>query len=574
MLVGRELEKMEAIRRLAFRPVIAGNLQPMFAEQSAQLAIEGPRGPVSELYMLRQIFSAEIVENVILPRINDNLGISKSKCSPGEASRYKPVTAEEWWAFFMRLLTDRLGQQGRAGGLSAAEKEFATSEISDHRYSAIRQAHAFAEKDIEALAEAVRLQLRTKVAFGNFGVVDETLISYTGHDMRRLGIDIQIPGKPHDYGMLRYALALRMLYSGMPILVDFDMRLPSHKVSGPEALERLVRRNFPNLQLPLHIYADSLFAGTSQIAHFRRTAVTFTISFGSNAESRLRSLRESALPFLAGSRGLTYSTPSYVVQLTHGQDAPTCVVSSYWRPTFEHPLLPINTDKRQIALALFGCEASDSGLREHLGIAPNAQYASRAELVSAWLGWNLWQPTPGADGLQYTTENLNELGKPLLKILHASLPNCSGGASKKKETLVKDILQNSPLAAERGMLAQWAAARQSLESVQESVIGSPHPHSLATASYCSNYNLIDRHDRFLYQVFHTNYLSPWNSCLVLTFLFQQVINAYALHSEHRARLWHQAGGRVTARTDAEELQSCADFVTALIRGRIAEKNVN
>lgn len=553
---------MEGIQLLGYRPVPLGTLTPVFAEAGAQLAIEGPRGPISEFDMLRRIITPEILENLILKRINDNFQKRIGECGAGEASRYKPCTEEEWWAFFARLLLDRLEMHGRGRALAEAERNLTRSKISDHRFTALRQAHAFAENDIVALGEGMRRNLRGRASFGNYAVVDETMIEYRGHDMRELGIDIHIPGKPHDYGMLRYCIAVRLLYSGMPLLVDFDMRLPTHKIAGPEAFDRLVRRNFFG---PVHVYADSLFAGPTQIGNFRRSDVRVTISFGDNAEGPLRDLRGAALPFLGRSHTLTFSSPHYVVQLTGGAKAPTSVLSSFWAPTVAHPEQVIDADRHAMALALFSSDASDAAIRSLFSLPGAVIYDSRAHMVSAWLGWDIWKPTPGPGGLQYTENNLNDLSKPLLQILHNTLPHCSGGARMKKADLIKDILKNSPYAAERRTVAQWIAEEQSVDSVHEKVLGSPHAAHDATGNYCRNYNLIDRHDRIFYQLFGTSYLAPWNSCLVVTFLFQQVINAYALHVEHVQRREQQNIGRVSIPNPEEDVASCAQYVLAVIR---------
>lgn len=94
------------------------------------------------------------------------------------------------------------------------------------------------------LQETLREALAMLVKLGNYGVVDETMFAYTGHDMREAGHAMNIPRKPHSYGLLSYGLVQQLLRSGAPVLIDFEPRLPSTRAAGGEALRLLVARNF------------------------------------------------------------------------------------------------------------------------------------------------------------------------------------------------------------------------------------------------------------------------------------------------------------------------------------------
>jgi hypothetical protein len=563
--------ELEKVRLTGIRPVASGALEQSFAQSPAQLPIAGPRVPASALQISQRVISPNVLGIAIIPHVNQNLKNRQSTCAAGEFSRYKACDAKEWWLFFAIMLSDRLKKQGKAEGITENMTKSLCSLISPHRVTALKVAHSFTEEQMKTLAETLRKNLRTLVALGNFALVDETLIAYRGNDMRKLRIDVCIPHKPHAYGMLRYGIVQVFLYSGAPILIDSDTRLPSHKISGSDALVLLTQRNFPDCSRDVHIYADSLFCGTTQVANFRNTGVRLSVSFGENAAADLVLLRQHCLPFLGIGVSLTYSTSRHQIQITGGAQAPTCVITNYWRLAAAHPAPPIDAEKHTIALALFQCSASDGAIREVLGIAPADGQGSRAEFLSRHFGVTLWLPPAGPQGLVLTEANLDSMPKALLQILHNRTPGCSGGSRLKKAELIANILQHSPLTGERGNLQEWRAAQQSIEAVQKIVLGSPHTVTNATHLYQRYYGLLDRHDRYLYENFGTSYLETWNSCLVFTCLFQQVINAYSIYWEQHSRAQDRPHLANAASPDDGAPCTCAGYVVKVI-GSICTEN--
>lgn len=561
----RELRRLEAIKALGFRPTDPSLLVPAFREQCAQLAYVGPRSCKSPWTILRLTLSDDVIGARIIEPINSNLKIRQSRTAPHLKYLYRPTTVEEWWRFIAKLLLKRVKSSGKEPGLSEQEKELVSRLIPDKRYSALKEAHCLNADAIQAFTEALRVNLRRYVALGNFATVDETVIAYYGHDMRVAGIDIKIPRKPHSYGMLRYGLAQRLLYSGAPILIDCESRLPTRRASGPEAFDILVRRNFRISEVDVHIYADSLFCAKGQVANLRRTKARITISFGDNAADDLVKLRSEVVPDLAIGMSRTFSTSKFVAQVTGGKDGPTCVLSTYWRPSAPAPTAPVDPDDYLLARSLFDSASSDSALKELLHIDPAADLGSRAVWLSNHFGVQLWLPLPGPSGVVLTAQNLEELSKPLLLILHNRTEGCSGGSRMKKDDLIKDILRNSPLAQPRQTVQQWQAEQRSLLQVREHVLGIPQHSNTATARYDDNYGLLDRLDHYLYENLRTVGFQTWGSCMVLSTVFQQVVNAHCLFKEQTARRFYPEPIPAHGHPDWPGVTRCAGYIGAVIR---------
>lgn len=553
---------------MGFKAVDPLTLQPSFAELEAQFAYTGDRGLKSPLQLVRLLITEEIVQTVIIPLVNQNLKNRVYTCGKGERSRYRPTDSFEWWRFFGYMLLQRVRKQQKASGLSASEAESADHLIAVHRYTAIKEAHCFDEKSILALTEALRKNLRTKVALGNYGTIDETLKEHFGRAMREAGIDMHMPRKPHPYGLLVYGLAQRLLYSRAPILIDMDPRLPSRKFTPALAFDVLAKRNFSS---PCNIYADNAFCATLQASAFRRTFVRVTISFGEGATANLAKLRQACLPDLAKSTCRTFAKSNYTIQITDGDQHPTCVLSTFWYTPNAPPPPVCDLNKYAEAIAIYNSDMSNDYIKERLGIDPIKSSGSRHAFIADHFGVKLHMPPPGPCGLVLTRENLNSISKPLLVILLQETPGATGGSALKKEDIIKEILRHHPAAEPRQTVRDWQAERRSLEQVRAQVLGIPSKSCPVTDKYWEHYGLLDRHDRYLYQVFGTTGFTGWETCLVFTCLFQQVINAHCLNKEQIARVSQAFSGNSAVSHNTPQRLKCASFVGDVIRHLAKEK---
>lgn len=530
-LAGRRLTDLASFAKLGFTPISGRVLQAAFVEQPAQLSIFWARGGCTPLQVLDAIIGATVLETAILPILNRNLKKASQEVAISERSRYMDVDAHTWWSFFGQELLHRLEKLGKAPP-GAANGPFQTyGKLGKHRQTAIRMAHKFSEKDIQVLQETLREALAMLVKLGNYGVVDETMFAYTGHDMREAGHAMNIPRKPHSYGLLSYGLVQQLLRSGAPVLIDFEPRLPSTRPAGGEALRLLVARNFRSCLQSTHIYADSLFTATRQVAEFRRSGPMVTISFGENATADLRDLKARATPDLGKGSSRTFSCPSAVAQLTGGKEHPTCVFTTFWR-TPQGPVEPPPSDADyQIALSLFRGSMTDAEIAAFLEVDPVPFMGDRLGLLEHTFKVDLSLPALGLRGNGLTAENLKELGKDRLRILHNRTAGCSGGSGKKVDALVKDVLAHHPLAKTPSTLAAWVSAGRTVEAVTLELLGVAEQSPIATAAYQATYGLLDRMDRALYFNFATNYYPHWEICFVMSILFQQVLNPHSLYQE-------------------------------------------
>lgn len=523
------MKKLEDFHQLGYVPVDGDLLQRAFAERPAEFAEGWDRGGIDQLGVLKLVLSDNVLETAILPPVNRNLCIRQGKVSATEKSRYNPLKSDEWWRFFRVLLYQRVGSKGKkdTDGESAADNSYLG--FSKHRFTALKSAHNFLENEIHTLQETLRCNLVQFVALGNYAAIDECIFEHTGHGMRVDGHAMNIPHKPHPYGLLVYGLVQRLRHSSLPLVIDIDPRLPSSRPSGPEAFRILVARNFTS---DVHIYADSLFAALSQAAELRRSRTRVSIAFADNGPAELRELRALAIPDLATSMSRTYSTPIGVAQLTGGKDHTSCVFTTYWVPPRRTTHLPSREGDYKIALGLLRCDATDEQLATFLKRDPTEWAGRRLEMLNAHFEVNLAAPLPGPRGLYLTKENLKELGKDRLLLLHNKTPGCSGGSRMKVDELIEEILHNHPAAKTSPEVSAWRAAGRTVAAVKQELLGTPKRSSLVTSDYSQNYGLLDRIDRALYENFGTAYFSSWNNCMVFCILFQQVLNAHSLYEEY------------------------------------------
>jgi hypothetical protein len=83
--------------------------------------------------------------------------------------------------------------------------------------------------------------------------------AYSGRDMENDGVAVNIPHKPHPYGVLNYLYNQILQHTRLPITVDFEPRLQHNKLSPFQTFQKITARLLKKLPPPIHTIADSAF---------------------------------------------------------------------------------------------------------------------------------------------------------------------------------------------------------------------------------------------------------------------------------------------------------------------------
>ncbi len=94
----------------------------------------------------------------------------------------------------------------------------------------------FSTTQFLALVGSVRQSLANLVTPGSIVAIDDQLISYFGQDMRNESLAVQIPDKPHGYGLFSVGAAVKLPKSGRQLLIDIEVQEAGYKITPQSAL--------------------------------------------------------------------------------------------------------------------------------------------------------------------------------------------------------------------------------------------------------------------------------------------------------------------------------------------------
>lgn len=244
----------------------------------------------TELDVLQLFLSDEVVERDILLPVNTYLRDHCQNASDAARCRMNPLSLNTWWLFFAKYLLNHLLDRGATQNRVGAVEQLANETVGKARYRAIFTAHSFPEQHIQHLAGTMRSQTMDIFALGNTVVVDEAIFEYFGEDMRKAGIAVNIPHKPHPYGLLCHLACAQLLWSKLPILVDWEPRTPNNKLAPVDAFLRISHRLGTHLPASSHFVADSGFAAATSLAAFDSLRSELTVAISTSNSCGMKEL--------------------------------------------------------------------------------------------------------------------------------------------------------------------------------------------------------------------------------------------------------------------------------------------
>ncbi len=367
------------------------------------------------------------------------------------------------------------------------------------------------------------------------GTVDESLYAYFGRDMERDGVQINMPHKPHPYGLLDYLYAQRLPLSNQPITIDFEPRFIRNKPSPHHVILRLIRRVEQWVPHPIHTYADSAFSASTTIEELRGGKSQATIAINLSTSSGLQDIYRLLSQQLPRFSSRTVFSNNLVVQVYKNQnDHVTGIATTNWKPPNPLPPPPIHPVTYDSAVFLFNNE-SISSLVKLFKLPSTAPTDDPVRLMKDATGWDISLPPPNADG-SYTIspKSLSDLFVSQLRLhlqqIHPQLSN----SKKNKDEMIAAIVDYysatySPTLEEK----RTFKTEIDINNYKNQFLSSNEEDSTLVDEYNRNYNLIDRINRTYYYLCDTSKHRDWRKLYFYSIFYIGVMNCYAFYSEHR-----------------------------------------
>ena len=213
----------------------------------------------------------------MVPPVNENLRKAGRHVTPERSNLFKAIDSETLLQFILRRQVHGLIKSEkhdlRPSELESLEKAL----MGECHFETISAALSLGEHQEAAILATISSLVRRWVSLGTAACVDEPIFPFFGRDAFEKGVLQKIPGKPHDYGLVAYQYAQRLVWTGLPVTIDVVPAWIGNAPSPIQAAVQLLERNKVVGQTQ-HFIADSLWSAGYHLPYYRRLSVFFTVA--------------------------------------------------------------------------------------------------------------------------------------------------------------------------------------------------------------------------------------------------------------------------------------------------------
>lgn len=526
-----EIKRLKIIENQGWKNITDCTLTLAVQEIPATVATPPKRGQLTESEVLQLLFSDTFIHQYILTAMAHNILSKRSGISDKQKKYYKVPTIEEFWLFFSIYLLETLFNKGQIDS-DRGKWENYLNVLGQKRYKVLYSAFDFSEEQLNEFIDGIRKQIPKVFELGNTNLVDESIYEYFGQDMRNDAIDVNIDRKPHPYGTMNYVLAQRLLWTKLPIAIDFEPRFPHNKPSARIALLRLVERVTALVPYVCHTLADSAFIAANSIEEFKGLSSELTVAISSSSACGYQTLYEIAKADLKEGQSRIYQSHNKIAQIAFKEDHITGLVSTAWRSDqlVDEPSTPVL--KYKTAVHLFEHETAAS-IKKAFNLPDTVPQGDIVAVIKAATGWNISLPPPDNKGdQQLKEEKLQEMNVAQLRVLHQRTHQCDGTSKKKKEDLIKDIIKYHPDAQQFRSVSARTNIKTTTASTYTAFLRGPaiEGHDMIDF-YSQRYGLVDKIDKYYYATFECAYHRTWQKLYFFSLMMVLVIDSWAAFEE-------------------------------------------
>lgn len=508
-------------------------------ELSATLNPLPIRRELTELDALQLLLTDKFLTSTLLYHINSIAAEKKQNASKSEKRRFNAIDINIFWCFLGKYLLENLFAKGKVTEEKGRYEDLMINFIGKHRYNAIFSLFDLTEQQLENVFQELRKQIIEVIAIGSSLTMDETIVEYYGKDMVDAGIATNIPGKPHDYGLIIHMLAQLLLWSRLPIIVDFEPKMPSNKPTPKNAMLKMVSRVQQHLHHVGHVTADSAFVAAQSMQEFRDLHACLTIAVSSSTSCGYQDLYELGSTHLEIGKTRTYSIGSYIFQIKREEDHVIAVISNAWSSQQVIPqALTTPLLKYETAVYLYEHETMAS-IKQAFNLPKELSVGDPIAIIQAATGWNISLPPPTEEGAIIINQlTLSSMKVSQLRLLHSNTAQCKGSGRKNSDQLIADILKYHPLAQTQAQTSNYKKRKNiDVTTLRESLLGPNCETSTLIDYYNSSYKTIDNINWLFYEVTDCANHRTWQKLYLFSLIMVMVINARSIYVEHK---YHRA----------------------------------
>ncbi len=521
-------------------------------------------GHNTPLSILQQMLTNETLIQYLLAPLNAILANARHDHEITDLKRLASLDIAQWWCFVARWVLENVNVPATREDRHCELRKRASRAFGDHRFSAVHARLIFGTTHFLALVGSVRQAFANLVTPGSIVAIDDQLISYFGQDMRNESLAVQIPDKPHGYGLFSVGAAVKLPKSGRRLLIDIEVQEASYKITPQSALVSILSRLRSQVSHQFISIFDSAFVTKQTISRLTSWDQLFVASLKLNRAADFSAVLKLGSADIPTDQSRTFAKEDLVLQISQRVSHITSILTNaFSHPTWyqPNPQSPITHTTSWNLYAVFS-------LPELTHLFPAArlpQTNDPSEIAKRITGIDPLLPPHGEDGKQtLTLEYMDTLDVPSLRLLATRMKLTGAINSMLKKKLIDHISIAARLTnSQSNASSQSTRPEKNIENRAGLARGPTSTSHIVTDFFGKHYGFIDQFNREFFCVFKASGQNHYKTLLALQLVSACMLNSYALHSEihHPSPRPSQQGTSHRAR--AVQHGTCLDFVLDL-----------
>lgn len=277
------------------------------------------RHPYSALEFLRMILGAWL-DAEVGPYVDRHLESHRKHSPPGQRKHYHALQDGELLEYFLSRCLEALQRHRKHKLNSRRLSAAATQLMNSHRIHALSARFAADGNVLAAILASWTPHICSFLGAGSVGIVDESMFAHWGKNADDKHFLQQIPGKPHDFGMVAYVYAQRGQHTDLPLALALMVNHINATVTPTDAaialfcaVKEVDGGDFAERQL----VADSLWSAQSVLNKFDLHHIKYCVSLKSDSKVIPAPLYDVSSADLPKNKGRTYTNGTLVLEVVN-----------------------------------------------------------------------------------------------------------------------------------------------------------------------------------------------------------------------------------------------------------------
>ncbi len=569
-LFDRERELLTKIQSSQWLPVNDAPLELLINDRAAQLKNVLDRREYTPLEIVK-LFLGPWFDSQLIDLVNMNLRGKQKPRSKKQRKYYKPLKQGEFLRFILCRMVHSLIKH-EMHSIKPRQLEILHGKLmGKDRHKAISSSMTLEPAQIAKFFADVPKQISKWIALGTVYCIDESIFPFFGRAAFDKGLLQLIPNKPHDYGLVTYYAAQRLLWTNLPITIDLEPTWIDNRLTPLNIAITLLERN----RIPgqhQHLIADNLWSAPSYFTAYEQMDIYYTLSVKPSAGDGLKDLIDVASTGLPTRYSRTFTRNDQVLQVVQVEDHITTIISNAWRIS-KPPVKQRNPiGSFRTALELFKNEPV-SALCKMFGLDQSWLLQPAEKVIFEALGWDVLRPEDSqGETTPLDLEFCKKLKKPQLLAIYKQQTKHKRVAQSITKAQMLQALFGDAFEQEPVQLKATKRKREvaELTALRAEVCGLATNNRSVYDNWNHDWNDVDRQNKdyhsFYYSAGHRTEMKQG----LESEIFMMMMISRAIYEEHLSARAYAVSGNKKSAVPLARRYTIPEFIFEVANALVAE----